>query len=66
MGPEAYSSPKARSRFSLEKLKKTYLFIYNSWQFLGFLYIMSTLAVKYYHDGEGNREAGNLIENPSE
>lgn len=42
------------STFTLDKLKKIYLFIYNLWQFIGFLYIVTTLTIRYMKDGEGN------------
>lgn len=38
--------------FTLDKLKKIYLFIYNLWQFIGFLFIFTTLAVRYMKDGD--------------
>ena len=41
------------STFTLDKLKKIYLFIYNLWQFIGFLYIFVTLVVRYMKDGDG-------------
>jgi len=40
------------STFTLDKLKKIYLFIYNLWQFIGFLYIVTTLTIRYMKDGE--------------
>jgi hypothetical protein len=39
--------------FNLENLRKTYLFVYNLWQFLGFTYIFSTLIFKYSKLGSG-------------
>ncbi|KZS07063.1 3-hydroxyacyl-CoA dehydratase [Daphnia magna] len=37
--------------FNLENLRKTYLFVYNLWQFLGFTYIFSILVFKYSRIG---------------
>ncbi|KAI9560474.1 hypothetical protein GHT06_014498 [Daphnia sinensis] len=37
--------------FNLENLRKTYLFVYNLWQFLGFTYIFSVLVFKYSRIG---------------
>lgn len=42
-----------RPSFSLESLRKTYLFVYNLWQFLGFTYIFSILITKYSKLGAG-------------
>lgn len=39
--------------FDLENLRKTYLFVYNLWQFLGFTYIFCTLVSKYSKFGSG-------------
>ena len=40
--------------FTLENLKRIYLFIYNVWQLIGFLYIVVILSLKYFKDGSGN------------
>lgn len=39
--------------FDLENLRKTYLFVYNLWQFLGFTYIFCILVSKYLKFGSG-------------
>lgn len=39
--------------FSLETLRKTYLFVYNLWQFLGFSYILFVCGSKYSQIGSG-------------
>lgn len=39
--------------FNLENLRKTYLFVYNLWQFVGFTYICSMLVFKYSTLGYG-------------
>ncbi len=39
--------------FNLENLRKTYLFVYNLWQFVGFTYIFSILMFKYSTLGYG-------------
>ena len=36
-----------------ESLKKVYLFIYNLWQLVGFLYICSVVITRYIKEGEG-------------
>ena len=49
----AFEESAEEPTFTLEKLKKLYLFIYNLWQLIGFLYIVSTLTIRYMKDGEG-------------
>lgn len=39
--------------FDLQILRKTYLLIYNLWQFLGFSYIFLVLVSKYSKFGSG-------------
>lgn len=36
-----------------ESMKKVYLFLYNLWQFVGFLYVVSVMATRYLKDGPG-------------
>lgn len=39
-----------------ESIKKVYLFLYNLWQFVGFLYIMSVMVTRYIKDGPDSME----------
>lgn len=48
----AFEESAEEPTFTLEKLKKLYLFIYNLWQLIGFLYIVLTLTIRYMKDGE--------------
>ncbi|CAL4122238.1 unnamed protein product, partial [Meganyctiphanes norvegica] len=39
-----------------ESMKKVYLFLYNLWQFVGFLYIISVMITRYMKDGPDSME----------
>lgn len=39
-----------------ESIQKVYLFLYNFWQFVGFLYIMSVMVTRYIKDGPDSME----------
>ena len=48
-GPTVVDHPS----FNLDNLRKTYLFVYNLWQFIGFSYIFAILVYKYSKLGSG-------------
>ena len=35
-------------------MKKVYLFLYNLWQLVGFLYVVAVLTTRYLKEGQGN------------
>ncbi|XP_071518021.1 very-long-chain (3R)-3-hydroxyacyl-CoA dehydratase 3 [Panulirus ornatus] len=39
-----------------ENMKKVYLFLYNLWQLVGFIYILSVMAIRYIRDGPESME----------
>lgn len=39
--------------YKVESLRKVYLFLYNLFQFVGYLYIVSVLTIRYLKDGQG-------------
>lgn len=41
---------------TLKELRKVYLFMYNLFQFIGFLYVFSVMTVRYFRDGPESME----------
>lgn len=39
--------------YKVESLRKVYLFLYNLFQFVGYLYIVGVLSVRYLKEGQG-------------
>ncbi|KAK7081021.1 hypothetical protein SK128_016016 [Halocaridina rubra] len=42
--------------FTRESMRKVYLFLYNLWQFVGFIYIVSVLTTRYLKEGPDSME----------
>lgn len=40
--------------YKVENLRKVYLFLYNLFQFVGYLFIVGVLSVRYLRDGQGS------------
>ncbi|OXA50868.1 very-long-chain (3R)-3-hydroxyacyl-CoA dehydratase [Folsomia candida] len=48
--------------YKVESLRKVYLFLYNLFQFVGYLYIVSVLTIRYLKDGqEATHKAFDLV-----
>lgn len=43
-----------------ESMKKVYLFLYNLWQFIGFIYIVVVMGTRYLRDGPASMEGTHL------
>ncbi len=39
--------------YKVESLRRVYLFLYNLFQFVGYLYIVGVLSIRYLKDGQG-------------
>jgi len=39
--------------YKMESLRRTYLFLYNLFQLVGYLFVLGVLTVRYMKEGEG-------------